>query len=214
MTEKNQLTWTEKTIKVKDLKPAEYNPRTISKEDFESLKRSLKKFGHAYPIVCNSNLKVIGGHQTLEAAKALGWDKIKVSVPSRLIPDEEERALNLALNKISGEWVDDTLGSLLASMNEETQSLTGFSNKEIKQLLNKLKSTGLDEIPEVPETPKSKTGELYSLGDHILLVGDSTKEEDVLRLMGGGSVIWSSQTRHTASKLRPLGETEKGSMGI
>lgn len=92
----------------------------------EKLKNSLKTFGHAHPLICNSDFTIIGGHQTYNAARELGWKKIKVNIPSLPLALKEEQALNLALNKISGEWDILKLDEILRSLDAESINLSGF----------------------------------------------------------------------------------------
>jgi hypothetical protein len=129
------------------LEDADYNPRSISATMMEKLKKGLLEFGCVQPIVANGatahfrgNAKVVGGHQRLAAAKALGWTEINtiiINEPSVM----REKALNLALNKISGEWQFDKLGEMLSELNDGDFDieLSGFDALELKEL------EGLDE---------------------------------------------------------------------
>ena len=141
------LKWITRRVKVGDLKPSGYNPRRMSDHDFESLKKSIGEYGHVYPMVCNSNLTVIGGHQTLRALKSLGVEETSVSVPERELTLLEEKALNLALNRISGEWDMNLLPDLLKELYESNvdMSLTGFDDKEINDLIQGLYDSELQE---------------------------------------------------------------------
>lgn len=125
-----------------NLEMAEYNPRTISPSELDKLKKGLKEFGCVQPIVANKatatikgNARVIGGHQRLTAARALGWTEI----PTVLInehSEKREKALNLALNRIGGTWDFDKLGDLLADLDVDgfDIELSGFDVGELKQL--------------------------------------------------------------------------------
>lgn len=173
-------------VEISDLKLSEYNPRKISESDFEQLKVSLKRFGFAEPIVLNSfkdrYMIVIGGHQRIKAARALGIKKIP-AVFLQISDLEKEKELNIRLNKNVGEfdW------NLLKSFNESFLSSAGFSSEELdkifdfetpeifdlKKELEKLKITNI-------ETQK---GTIWQLGESRLMCGDSTIEQDILKLM-------------------------------
>jgi DNA modification methylase len=175
-------------VPVGNLKPAIYNPRRWSDEAFADLKESILRFGACDPIIVNGseNRKniVIGGHFRLAVAKDLGMKEIPVVYIN--IPDEEwEKELNLRLNKNTGEWDWD----LLADFDEGFLADAGFSSED------------LDEIFEDGDNPEEfdlekelrkleiygitiKKGDVYRLGPHRLMCGDSTKEEDLQKLMG------------------------------
>jgi len=119
-----------KDIQIKELTPAEYNPRYISDDAFEQLKKSLKDFDAVEPIVINSHKgrenTIIGGHQRIKAAEALGWDTFPcVEVD---LPLERERELNVRLNKTTGEFDFDKLANFF-----DADELTewGFSDEEL-----------------------------------------------------------------------------------
>jgi len=120
---------------ITSLHPAEYNPRNIANEEYRKLKRGLTEFGMVEPIVVNQNGTVIGGHQRLKAAADLGWTEVPVV---RLDLDEkQEKALNLALNRLSGEWDYSKLTSLLSEFESDFDfdiELTGFDSVEAADL--------------------------------------------------------------------------------
>lgn len=176
---------------IKQIKTAKYNPRRISDQQLASLKASIERFGFVDPVIVNDRTgTLVGGHQRIKAAKDLGLKD--VPVVSVNLDEAEEKALNVALNKISGEWDLDLLRGVL----EDVQvggldlSLTGFSEEEWSAMSGAPAGTaGLtdpDEVPELPEQAETITqpGDLWLLGDHRLLCGDSTKAEDVMRIMG------------------------------
>lgn len=177
---------------IKQIKTAKYNPRRISDQQLASLKASIERFGFVDPVIVNDRTgTLVGGHQRIKAAKDLGLKD--VPVVSVNLDDAEEKALNVALNKISGEWDLDLLRGVL----EDVQaggldlSLTGFTEEEWSAMSGAPAGTaGLtdpDEVPELPEEAETITqpGDLWLLGEHRLLCGDSTKAEDVARVMGG-----------------------------
>ena len=176
-------------VPVSDLKPAPYNPRTWSKEQTDQLKESIKRYGLVDPLLVNSAPKrkgiVIGGHFRLVVIKELGIKEVPVVFIS--IPDiEKEKELNLRLNKNTGSFDWD----MLADFDEVFLKEVGFSSEDLDEVF------GIDETPEVFDLKKElaklniskikvKQGEVYDLNGSRLMIGDSTVEADVLKLMGG-----------------------------
>lgn len=170
-------------IEITKLKPAEYNPRKDLKpedEEYQKIKRSIIEFGYVAPVIVNSDMTVIGGHQRLKVLKELGYIEVECVVVD----------LNIALNKISGDWDNNKLEELLAELKETDIDLdiTGFSFDEVDNILKDITGSkeddfdiqqALDEIDE----PTTKTGDIWILGRHRLMCGDSTQKEQVLRLM-------------------------------
>ncbi len=168
--------------KITELKPAAYNPRKIADREMEKLMRSLEQYGCVEPVVINQDDTIIGGHQRVAAAKRLGIEEVPVIKVD--IPKEKEKALNLALNRIQGEWDEALLVALLKEMGEEERSLSGFDPSEIAKILKKAIEGEEDDFNgEPPAEPKSKRGDLYRLGEHTLICGDAVDEADVKRLM-------------------------------
>lgn len=175
-------------VPITDLHPAEYNPRTNTDKQAADLKRSLQDFDLVEPIVVNSaeNRKnvIIGGHFRWRMAKELGYKEIPVVYIN--IPDlEKEKELNLRLNKNTGEWDWD----LLKNFNELVLSDIGFQSEELDNIFQ------IDETPEEFNLEKElkkldiqkiqiQKGDVIKLGDSRLMCGDSTIEDDVLKLMG------------------------------
>ena len=172
-------------VKINNLNPAEYNPRQISNKQYEDLKASMEKFGCVDPIIININPErlnvVIGGHQRLRILRELGADKVPtVSVN---LSEEDERELNVRLNKSGGEWDMDILANEFDVVDLKEW---GFKDIELGFNIDKIVvgNTEDDHIPEVKES-RVKLGEVWELGKHRLMCGDSTKESDVEKLMNG-----------------------------
>ncbi len=178
-----------KKVLVKDLKYAPYNPRKISDEMLNKLKQSIEEFGYVEPIVVNKRTRhVVGGNQRLKALEDLGIEEVEAVFVD--LDDAREKALNVALNKITGEWDYPKLKDLLEELDtgEIDIELTGFDMVEIEDLMTQFhvpEEIIEDEVPEPPEEPITKPGDLWLLGRHRLLCGDATKKEDVERLMDG-----------------------------
>ena len=125
--------------KIDELIPAIYNPRkdlTIDDAEYKKIKRSIETFGYVDPIIVNERTGVIvGGHQRLKVLKDLGYEEIEVSVVN--LDEKQEKALNVALNKISGEWDFELLKDLLEELDDGSfdVELTGFDMDELEKLM-------------------------------------------------------------------------------
>jgi len=168
-----------------DLVMAEYNPRQLTKDQYTQLKDSINRFGLVDPLIVNKNKDrkniLVGGHQRLRIAKEIGLESIPcVEID---LSYDQEKELNIRLNKNVGEWDYDALANHF-DVGELTE--WGFSNDELQFYEDEPKQ-GLiddDEIPEVKESI-TQAGDLWILGEHRLLCGDATKKEDVDILMDG-----------------------------
>jgi len=178
-------------ISIEKLKPAEYNPRKDLKpedEEYQKIKRSLIEFGYVAPVIVNADMTVIGGHQRLKVLKELGYTEIECNIVD--LDKNKEKALNIALNKISGEWDNDKLEELLAELKGEEidMDITGFSFDEVDNILKDVTGSKEDDfdieqaLNEIDE-PVSKVGDVWILGKHRLMCGDSTQKENVDKLM-------------------------------
>jgi ParB family chromosome partitioning protein len=177
----NQINWSTRKEKINSLIPADYNPRKISEHDLEKLKESINRFNDADPIIVNKNLNVIGGHQRIKAMAALGIVDVDVRVPDRDLTEEEEKELNLRLNRNTGEFAFDMLGVFGKEMLVDV----GFSDEEMDKIFPVIEDEKDDEVPDVPDTPVSVRGDIYLLGNHRVMCGDSTNVDDVELLMDG-----------------------------
>lgn len=178
-------------IKIESLKPAEYNPRKDLKpedEEYQKIKKSITEFGYVAPIIINSNMTVIGGHQRLKVLKEIGYTEVECVVVD--LDQKKEKALNIALNKISGDWDNDKLEELLAELKQTDidMDITGFSFDEVDEILKDITGSkeddfDLDQALDEIEEPISKRGDVWILGKNRLMCGDSTQKEDVMHLM-------------------------------
>ena len=159
-----------KEMKIDDLIPADYNPRKDLKPgdpEYEKLRKSIQEFGYVDAIIWNKRTGVVvGGHQRLKVLKELGYEKVKVSVVD--LDEQKEKALNLALNKIEGDWDKTLLKNLLEELDtgEFDMELTGFDEKEIEKLM-----TEGQQFIEKPE--KEFTEELLEEHNYVVLYFDN-----------------------------------------
>ena len=176
----------------KDLLPAKYNPRKDLKPgdaEYEKLKRSIEQFGYVEPVIWNKVTgNVVGGHQRLKVLIDMGISEVECVIIE--MDEEKEKALNIALNKISGDWDKDKLALLIADLQgaDFDVSLTGFDPKELDDLFKDTIKDGIhDDDFDVDEELKkpaiSKLGDVWTLGRHRLVCGDSTKKETYDLLM-------------------------------
>lgn len=107
-----EIQWSFKKIKIKDLKEYEKNPRILTKDQSTALKESLSRFGVCEPIIINQDNTIIGGHQRARTLKKLGYKETTVCVPNRELTSREVEELNIRLNKNVGEWDWECLGNL------------------------------------------------------------------------------------------------------
>ena len=199
------------TKNIDDLKGATYNPRKELKpgdKEYEKLKRSVESFGYVDPIIWNKRTDtVVGGHQRLIVMRDLGYTSVEVVEVD--LDETNEKALNIALNKVSGEWDAEKLEDLLRELDVETDfdiTLTGFDLDELETLYSGA-IDGIDDDPEDDEETKDaksvldefckeaneaiknprdiKLGDRWQLGNHVLLCGDSFKEETFKELLDG-----------------------------
>jgi len=185
-------------IKMELLNPAGYNPRKDLKpgdKEYEKLKRSITEFGYVEPVIWNKRTgNVVGGHQRLKVLLDLGFSEIDCVVVD--LDEQREKALNVALNKIQGEWDTDKLAALMADLDSNAfdVSLTGFDAAEIDELMNQWYSR--EAVQDTFDADKAKEqiektgaitqkGDIWLLGNHRLMCGDSTLAEDFEKLMAG-----------------------------
>ena len=170
-----------RNLKIDEIKPYENNPRN-NLDAVDATANSIKEFGWQQPIVVDKDMVIIVGHTRYRAAKKLGYDTVPVVVASNL-SDEQVRAYRLADNKTGelAEWDFKLLDTELQDILDIDMSDFGFELDISED--EEVKEDDFDE--EVPEEPKSKLGQIYQLGRHRLMCGDSTNSESVKKLLGG-----------------------------
>ena len=179
-----------------DLKAAEYNPRkalTPDDAEYQKIRRSIEEFGYVDPIIINEDGTIIGGHQRATVLKDLGYQPVVVVVVA--LDKQREKALNIALNKITGEWDELKLKDLLLDLDlgDFDISLTGFEQDDLTELVDKLAvepeavddDFNAEEALEQATEPTTKPGDIWILGRHCLICGNSTSQEDMAVLMNG-----------------------------
>lgn len=181
-------------IKIEKLNPAEYNPRKDLKPgdpEYEKLKNSILTFGYVEPVLWNKRTgNIIGGHQRYKVLVELGEKEIDCVVVD--MDSENEKALNIALNKVSGDWDKDKLMLLIEDLQgvDFDVSLTGFDSAELDDLFkdslkDNIKEDDFDVEEELKKPAISKLGDLWLLGEHRLICGDSTNPKTYEDLMDG-----------------------------
>ena len=185
-----------KKLKINALIPASYNPRKKLKPgdaEYEKIKNSITEFGYVDPIIVNSDMTIIGGHQRWSVLKALGYDEVDCVVIE--IDKTKEKALNIALNKVTGEWNKELLADLIKDLQslDYDVSMTGFEPPEIDELFNDVhsketKEDDFDVDAELQKPTITKPGDVWQLGRHRLVCGDATLPEVFDALLDGKKV--------------------------
>ena len=181
-------------MKITDIIPYDKNPR-LNDGAVEAVANSIKEFGWRAPIVVDKDMVIICGHTRLKAAIQLGLEEVPVHIADNLTP-EQVQAYRIADNRTGeiAEWDYSLLPVELKELQDSDfdLSLLGFDADELDKLLNGEEEnvvaegeTDADAVPEAPEVAVSKRGEVYQLGKHRLMCGDSTKPEDVAKLLDG-----------------------------
>ena len=199
----SEITWKTEKRKIKALLPFPGNPRRITKQAMEKLKERIQKRGFHDVLKIDTDGTILSGNMRSEALTQLGIQEVDVKVPDRKLTKQEREAIMLESNRNDGEW--DT--NLLGDFDQEVLLDVGFESKEVDILRS------VDEDEEDPfdaetvvqeiKVPKTKYGEMYRLGDHTILCGDSTRKEDLEKLMGGGKSgygIYRSTIQHELYK--------------
>ena len=183
MSGKGQITT--KQYPIEQLIFAEYNPRQLTKDQYQGLKDSITRFGLVDPVIVNKHKDrkniIVGGHQRVKVAKDLGFKDVPCVEVSLTL--DKERELNIRLNRNTGEWDWDSLANYfdVSDLLEWGFTDDDLQFKEPELVEGKIED---DEIPEVEEAI-TKPGDMWILGEHRVLCGDATKKEDVDQLMNG-----------------------------
>ncbi|VEI13862.1 site-specific DNA-methyltransferase [Trueperella bialowiezensis] len=183
-----------KPMPISELKPADYNPRKDLQPgdaEYEKLKRSLTEFGYVEPVIWNQTTgNVVGGHQRLKVLEDLGHTTVDCVIVE--LDETREKALNVALNKISGAWDEDKLALLIADLDASDfdVELTGFDDAEIQTLIGSLDDDDVadddfDLSAALEAASFVERGDVWTVGRHRLVCGDATNPDDVAVLMGG-----------------------------
>jgi hypothetical protein len=160
------------------------NARKHDKRNLDAIAKSLTEFGQRKPVVALTDGTVIAGNGTLAAARSLGWTDIAVAT----FEDEQKAKAYAVADNRAGElatWDDDLLVAALSGIDEGLRAACGFSSAELERLLHVEGRGDGDDVPEAPSEPTTKRGDLWLLGDHRLLCGDSTSAADVARVLDG-----------------------------
>lgn len=153
-------------MNINDITPADYNPRIDLNEnddEYKKIKNSIQEFGYVDPIIWNKRTgNIVGGHQRYTVLKDLGHEKVDVSVVD--MSEQDEMALNIALNKVEGDWDKDKLKEVIADLEQDKLMFTGFDDDEIDSLIN---DVDIEDFFESEETPAKNTDEQQSGGDKL-----------------------------------------------
>ena len=209
MSGKGQITT--KQYPIEQLIFAEYNPRQLTKDQYQGLKDSITRFGLVDPVIVNKHKDrkniIVGGHQRVKVAKDLGFKDVPCVEVSLTL--DKERELNIRLNRNTGEWDWDSLANYfdVSDLLEWGFTDDDLQFKEPELVEGKIED---DEIPEVEEAI-TKPGDMWILGEHRVLCGDATKKEDVERLMDGqkADMVFTDPPYGIAFKGQMLSHTSK-----
>ena len=173
---------------ITSIKPYENNPRKLSETAIEKVAMSLKEYGFRQPIVVDKDRVIVAGHTRFRASKKLGLKQVPISIIDNLT-EEQINAYRIADNRTAeeSEWDNELLKMEIKELEAKDfkLDLLGFNDEQLNDILFEEKQglTDEDEVPETPEEPISKLGDIWKLGNHRLICGDSTKSEDFDKLM-------------------------------
>ena len=177
-----------KLAEISTIKPYENNPRKLSEQAIQKVSLSLKEYGFRQPIVVDKNMVIVAGHTRYRASKKLGLKQVPISIIDNL-SEEQINAYRIADNRTAeeSEWDNELLKMEIKELEAKDfkLDLLGFNDEQLNDILFEEKQglTDEDEVPETPEEPISKLGDVWKLGNHRLMCGDSIDYEDVFKLM-------------------------------
>jgi DNA modification methylase len=211
-------------VNVSELVPYDKNSRTHTDQQINQIVKSIKEFGFTNPVLVDKDNGIIAGHARVQAAKKMGMASVPCIRLSNLT-SAQKRAYVIADNKLAlnAGWDSDALKFEITGLKDEDfdLSLTGFDQGEIEQILIGNGNDGLtdqDAVPDVGEEPVTKTGDVWIMGDHRLICGDSTSAEDVNRLLDGGKadIVFTDPPYGVSigSKNRFLNSFQKGGRNL
>ncbi|VTX63412.1 DNA adenine methyltransferase YhdJ [uncultured Actinomyces sp.] len=184
------------TLSLGDLNPADYNPRKDLQpgdSEYEKIKRSLAEFGYVEPVIWNKTTgHIVGGHQRLKVLADLGFESVDCVVVE--LDETREKTLNIALNKISGDWDESKLALLIADLDASDfdAELTGFDEAEIQAMIGSLDEAeahddGFDLDAALEQAAFVEPGDVWTVGRHRLMCADATQSANLEALVDGKS---------------------------
>ena len=182
-----------KLAEISNIKPYENNPRKLSEQAIEKVAMSLKEYGFRQPIVVDKNMVIVAGHTRYRASKKLGLKQVPISIIDNL-SEEQINAYRIADNRTAeeSEWDSELLKMEIKDLEAKDfkLDLLGFNEDQLNDMLFEEKQglTDEDEVPETPEEPISKLGDIWKLGNHRVMCGDSSLEENKTKLLNGNNV--------------------------
>ena len=181
------------TADINTIKPYENNPRKLKDSAIDKVAMSLKEYGFRQPIVVDKDRIIVVGHTRYRASKKLGFKEVPITIADNLTP-EQINAYRIADNRTAeeSEWDSELLKMEIKDLEAKDfkLDLLGFNEDQLNDMLFEEKQglTDEDEVPEAPEEPISKLGDIWKLGNHRVMCGDSTKEDDVKKLVDNNKI--------------------------
>ena len=176
------------TADINTIKPYENNPRKLKDSAIDKVAMSLKEYGFRQPIVVDKDRVIVVGHTRYRASKKLGYKEVPITIADNLTP-EQINAYRIADNRTAeeSEWDSELLAMEIKDLEAKDfkLDLLGFNEDQLNDILfdEKQGLTDEDEVPEAPEEPISKLGDIWKLGNHRVMCGDSIDYENVHKLM-------------------------------
>ena len=182
-----------KLAEISNIKPYENNPRKLSEQAIQKVAMSLKEYGFRQPIVVDKNMVIVAGHTRYRASKKLGLKQVPISVIDNL-SEEQINAYRIADNRTAeeSEWDNELLKMEIKELEAKDfkLDLLGFNDEQLNNILFEEKQglTDEDEVPEAPEEPITKPSDIWQLGNHRIICGDSTLPETYQKLLADKKV--------------------------